>query len=155
MSRSRVLILMGSESDRGVFEASLPYYEHFGISVEMQVSSAHRNPERTARLAREARSRGVAVLVCGAGMAAHLAGVVAAHSSLPVIGVPLDASPLGGLDALLATVQMPAGIPVATLAVGKAGAVNAAVLAARVLSIGDEGLAARLDAFMAAGARLP
>jgi phosphoribosylamine--glycine ligase len=87
-------------------------------------------------------------------MAAHLAGVVAAHSSLPVIGVPLDASPLGGLDALLATVQMPAGIPVATVAIGKAGAINAAVLAARILSLGDPELAARLDAFMAAGARL-
>jgi len=96
----------------------------------------------------------VAVIVCGAGMAAHLAGAVAAQSSLPVIGVPLDASPLGGLDALLATVQMPAGIPVATLAVGKAGAINAAVLAARILSLGDAALAARLDEFMAAGAKL-
>lgn len=121
----------------------------------MRISSAHRNPEQTARLAREARSQGVAVLVCGAGMAAHLAGAVAAHSTLPVIGVPLDASPLGGLDALLATVQMPAGIPVATLAVGKAGAINAAVLAARILSVGDADMARKLDAFMEAGARLP
>ncbi|MDP2360839.1 MAG: 5-(carboxyamino)imidazole ribonucleotide mutase [bacterium] len=154
MTPAQVLILMGSESDRAVFEAALPYYRHFGIQAEMKVSSAHRNPEQTARLAREARRAGVAVIVCGAGMAAHLAGVVAAHSSLPVIGVPLDASPLGGLDALLATVQMPAGIPVATVAIGKAGAINAAVLAARILSLGDPELAARLDAFMAAGARL-
>lgn len=152
---ARVLILMGSESDRPVFEASLPWYAHFGISAEMRISSAHRNPEQTARLAREARANGVAVIVCGAGMAAHLAGAVAAHSTLPVIGVPLDASPLGGLDALLATVQMPAGIPVATLAVGKAGAINAAVLAARILSVGDAALAEALDAFMEAGARLP
>jgi phosphoribosylamine--glycine ligase len=146
---------MGSESDRPVFEASLPWYAHFGIPAEMRISSAHRNPEQTARLAREARANGVAVIVCGAGMAAHLAGAVAAHSTLPVIGVPLDASPLGGLDALLATVQMPAGIPVATLAVGKAGAINAAVLAARILSVGDAALAEALDAFMEAGARLP
>jgi phosphoribosylamine--glycine ligase len=152
---ARVLILMGSESDRTVFEASLPWYAHFGIQAEMRISSAHRNPEQTARRAREARSQGVAVLVCGAGMAAHLAGAVAAHSTLPVIGVPLDASPLGGLDALLATVQMPAGIPVATLAVGKAGAINAAVLAARILSVGDADMARKLDAFMEAGARLP
>ncbi|MFA7331686.1 MAG: 5-(carboxyamino)imidazole ribonucleotide mutase [Candidatus Delongbacteria bacterium] len=151
---AQVLILMGSESDRAVFEASLPYYAHFGLEVEILVSSAHRNPERTGQLAAGARARGVAVIVCGAGMAAHLAGVVASRSSLPVIGVPLDASPLGGLDALLSTVQMPAGIPVATLAVGKAGAINAAVLAARILSLGDPALAGRLDEFMAAGARL-
>jgi phosphoribosylaminoimidazole carboxylase PurE protein len=151
----RVLILMGSASDRAVFEASLPWYAHFGIEAELKISSAHRNPDQTAALARGARAAGVAVIVCGAGMAAHLAGAVAAQSSLPVIGVPLDASPLGGLDALLATVQMPAGIPVATLAVGKAGAINAAVLAARILSLGDPALAARLDAFMADGARLP
>ena len=149
-----VLILMGSDSDKAVFEASLPYYDHFGLPVEMRVSSAHRNPVQTGELAAGARASGVAVIVCGAGMAAHLAGAVAARSSLPVIGVPLDASPLGGLDALLATVQMPAGIPVATLAVGKAGAINAAVLAARILSIGDPVLAARVDAFMAAGAKL-
>lgn len=151
---AQILILIGSESDRTVFEASLPYYAHFGLEVELQVSSAHRNPVRTAELAAGARGRGVCVIVCGAGMAAHLAGVVAAHSSLPVIGVPLDASPLGGLDALLSTVQMPAGIPVATLAVGKAGAINAAVLAARILSVGSPELARRLDEFMAAGARL-
>jgi phosphoribosylaminoimidazole carboxylase PurE protein len=150
----KVLILMGSDSDRAVFEASLPYYQYFGLEVEMRVSSAHRNPEQTGALAAGAREAGVSVLVCGAGMAAHLAGAVAARSSLPVIGVPLDASPLGGLDALLATVQMPAGIPVATLAVGKAGAINAAVLAARILSLGNAAMAARLDEFMAAGARL-
>jgi phosphoribosylaminoimidazole carboxylase PurE protein len=154
MMSGSVLILMGSDSDKAVFEASLPYYAHFGLPVEMRVSSAHRNPVQTGELAAGAREAGVAVIVCGAGMAAHLAGAVAARSSLPVIGVPLDASPLGGLDALLATVQMPAGIPVATLAVGKAGAINAAVLAARILSLGDAALAARLDAFMAAGAKL-
>ena len=151
----KVLILIGSASDREVFEASLPYYAHFDLEVDLQVCSAHRDPEQTGSLARGARAAGVAVIVCGAGMAAHLAGAVAAQSSLPVIGVPLEASPLGGLDALLSTVQMPAGIPVATLAVGRAGAINAAVLAARILSLGDAALAERLDAFMARGARLP
>lgn len=150
----KILILIGSESDRSTVEAALPYCEHFGIEAEILVSSAHRNPQRTAQLAGEARSKGVVAIVCAAGMAAHLAGVVAAHTTLPVIGVPLDASPLGGMDSLLATVQMPAGIPVATLAIGKAGAINAAVLVARMLSTGDAGVAGRLDAFMAAGAKL-
>lgn len=150
----KVLILMGSESDRAVFEKAMPYYEYFGIAAELKVSSAHRNAEQTAGLARDARAAGIGAIVCGAGMAAHLAGVVAAHSTLPVIGVPLDASPLGGMDALLATVQMPAGIPVATLAVGKAGAINAAVLCARIFSLGDAALVAKLDRFMAEGARL-
>ncbi len=150
----RVLILIGSESDRETFNASLPFYEYFGIQAEIIVSSAHRNAARTAELAMTAREKGYCALVCGAGMAAHLAGVVAAHSTLPVIGVPLDAGGLGGMDSLLATVQMPAGIPVATLAIGKAGARNAAVLVARILSLGDRALVARLDEFMAQGASL-
>lgn len=151
---SKILILIGSESDRVAVEPALAHCEYFGIEAEILVSSAHRNPERTAKLAGEARSKGVAAIVCAAGMAAHLAGVVAAHTTLPVIGVPLDASPLGGMDSLLATVQMPAGIPVATLAIGKAGAINAAVLVARMLSVGDAGMARRLDEFMAQGAKL-
>ena len=150
----RVLILIGSESDRDTFTASLPYYEFFGIEAEILVSSAHRNAARTAALASSAREQGYCAIVCGAGMAAHLAGVVAAHSTLPVIGVPLDAGGLGGMDSLLATVQMPAGIPVATLAIGKAGARNAAVLVARMQSLQDATLKSKLDEFMAQGASL-
>lgn len=151
---AKVLILMGSESDRAVFEKSLDYYKYFGIEAEIKVSSAHRNAAQTAGLASGARDKGYGAIVCGAGMAAHLAGVVAAHATIPVIGVPLDASPLGGMDSLLATVQMPAGIPVATLAIGKAGAINAAVLCARIFSLTDQEMVGKLDAFMAAGAKL-
>jgi len=118
--------------------------EHHRITVE-EVLSAHRSPEETARFARDAKKRGLGVFICGAGAAAHLAGAVSAQTTLPVLGVPLDASGLGGLDALLATVQMPAGIPVGTLAIGRAGATNAALLAAAVLALHDDALAARLD----------
>jgi phosphoribosylaminoimidazole carboxylase PurE protein len=151
---AKVLILMGSESDRAVFEKSLDYYTYFGITATIKVSSAHRNAAQTAGLASGAMAEGYGAIVCGAGMAAHLAGVVAAHATIPVIGVPLDASPLGGMDSLLATVQMPAGIPVATLAIGKAGAINAAVLCARIFSLTDAAMVEKLDAFMAAGAKL-
>jgi 5-(carboxyamino)imidazole ribonucleotide mutase len=113
------------------------------------VSSAHRSPERTAGYARQARERGIRVLIVGAGAAAHLAGVVAAETTLPVIGVPIDSSALKGLDALLATVQMPAGIPVATMAIGKAGARNAGIFAAQVLASEDTGLAEKLAVFKA------
>jgi phosphoribosylamine--glycine ligase len=111
----------------------------------MSINSAHRTPEQAAAYARTARERGLKLIIAGAGMAAHLAGVLAAHTNLPVIGVPLDASSLNGLDALLSTVQMPPGIPVATMGVGKAGAKNAAVLAVRILAISDPGLADRLE----------
>jgi phosphoribosylaminoimidazole carboxylase PurE protein len=121
--------------------------EDFGISCEVNVSSAHRSPGKTAEYARAARQRGVRVLIAGAGMAAHLAGVVAAHTILPVIGVPLESGSLKGMDALLATVQMPPGIPVATVAIGRAGAENAAILAAEILALGDEALAQRLVSF--------
>jgi phosphoribosylaminoimidazole carboxylase PurE protein len=116
------------------------------IPFELEITSAHRTPERTVELVRTAPERGVRVFVVGAGCAAHLAGVVAAHTTLPVLGVPLSASDLNGLDALLATVQMPAGIPVGTLAIGKAGAANAAWLAANILSISDEELSGKLKA---------
>jgi phosphoribosylaminoimidazole carboxylase PurE protein len=115
------------------------------VPYQMRVSSAHRSPERTRKLVREAEAAGVGVFICAAGMAAHLAGVVAGETRRPVVGVPVDASPLGGLDALLATVQMPPGVPVATVAVGKAGARNAAVLACQILGLSDAGLAGKLD----------
>lgn len=142
-------ILMGSDSDYTIMVEAAQALKGFGIPYEMQVSSAHRSPERTAGYAREARQRGIRALIVGAGAAAHLAGVVAAETTLPVIGVPIDSSALKGLDALLATVQMPAGIPVATMAIGKAGARNAGIFAAQLLSVGDEGLAAKLAEFKA------
>lgn len=142
---------MGSESDRSQVEPSLPYYEYFGFKVDLIVSSAHRNPEKTARLASSARSNGYSAIVCAAGMAAHLAGVCAAHSDLPVIGVPLKGGVIDGLDALLSTVQMPRGIPVATLALGKSGAVNSAVLCARIVSLFDKDILGRLSEFTANG----
>jgi 5-(carboxyamino)imidazole ribonucleotide mutase len=127
--------------------------DELGVAVEVHVSSAHRTPERTGQLAREAPGRGIQVVICGAGAAAHLAGVVAAETELPVLGVPLASSDLKGLDALLATVQMPAGIPVGTLAIGKAGARNAGLLAARILARGDAALAERVRALRARMAR--
>jgi len=142
----RVLILMGSDSDWEVMSEAKKALDELGIANEVHVSSAHRTPERTGRLAREAAGRGVQVIVCGAGAAAHLAGVVAAESELPVLGVPLASSDLKGLDALLAIAQMPAGVPVGTLAIGKAGARNAGLLAARIVARGDEKVAERVRA---------
>jgi phosphoribosylaminoimidazole carboxylase PurE protein len=135
---------MGSESDRPRMEGVSRVLTELGIPHEVHVMSAHRTPERVAEYSRTAADTGIRVLVAGAGMAAHLAGAVAANSLLPVIGVPLDTSPLGGMDALLATVQMPAEIPVATVAVGSAGAKNAGLLAARILALGDPEVARRL-----------
>jgi len=148
-----VSILMGSDSDWDVMSAASARLDDLGIAHEVVVTSAHRAPERTATVAKTARERGVRVIIAGAGMAAHLAGVVAAHTTLPVIGVPLHSGSLLGLDALLATVQMPPGIPVATVAVGKAGAENAAILAAQILALSDEALARRLEAHKAGLAR--
>lgn len=144
MAEPRVGILMGSANDMDVMRECTDMLKKLGIAFEVEVSSAHRTPERTARYAESARSRGLRVLVAGAGAAAHLAGVVAAHTTLPVLGVPIDSSPLKGLDALLATVQMPGGIPVATMAIGKAGARNAAIFAAQVLATTDPEVALRL-----------
>jgi phosphoribosylamine--glycine ligase len=140
-------IVMGSDSDLPVMQAAVDFLKQMKIPYEMTVASAHRTPERAARWASSAQERGLKIIIAGAGMAAHLAGVLAAHTELPVIGVPLDASPLHGLDALLSTVQMPAGIPVATMGIGKSGAKNGAVLAARILALEDKGVAARLQAF--------
>jgi phosphoribosylaminoimidazole carboxylase PurE protein len=144
---AQVAILMGSDSDWETMSAAAKRLEAFGIGCEVHVLSAHRTPERTAKYAAGAAGRGIKVFVCGAGGAAHLAGAVAAQTTLPVIGVPLDASSLGGFDALLATVQMPKGIPVATVAVGAAGAENAAILAAQILALSNAALAEKLAAF--------
>jgi phosphoribosylaminoimidazole carboxylase PurE protein len=149
----RVGILMGSDSDWEVMAAAARRLDAFDVPYEVSVTSAHRAPQRTAAYASSARDRGLHVLICGAGVAAHLAGVVAAHTSLPVIGVPLEAGSLRGWDALLATVQMPPGVPVATVAVGPAGAENAAILAVQILALGDPELHRRLDEFKAGLAR--
>jgi phosphoribosylaminoimidazole carboxylase PurE protein len=142
-----VSILMGSDNDYDVMVEAAKALHQFGIPFEMTVSSAHRTPERTAGIVRSARGRGVKVIIAGAGAAAHLAGVVAAETTLPVIAVPIDSTALQGLDALLAMVQMPAGIPVATVAIGKAGARNAGILAAQILSLGDADLTRKLVEF--------
>jgi phosphoribosylamine--glycine ligase len=140
----QVLILMGSDSDAPVMQAAVDTLKEFNITSEMTVASAHRSPARVMRLVEEAPGRGVKVFIVGAGAAAHLGGVVAAHTILPVIGVPIDSSALKGLDALLSTVQMPPGVPVATVSIGKPGATNAAVLAAQILAVGDGGMAQKL-----------
>jgi phosphoribosylamine--glycine ligase len=139
-----VLILMGSDSDAPVMQAAADALKEFGISSETTVASAHRSPERVLRLVRDAPGRGVKVFIVGAGAAAHLAGVVAAHTTLPVVGVPIDSSALKGLDALLSTVQMPPGVPVATVSIGKPGATNAGVLAAQIIGVGDKAMAKKL-----------
>ena len=136
-------ILVGSESDLPVLERCTARLEELGIEHEIEVRSAHRNPESVSEYAQTARERGLKVIICAAGMAAHLAGAVAARTNLPVIGIPIAAEPLNGLDALLSTVQMPSGVPVATVAVN--GAANAAVLAAQILALSEPELAERLE----------
>ena len=150
----KVAILMGSETDRRIMEAALPYLDYFGIDHEVHVISAHRTPLEVAEFASTARDRGFGVLMAGAGMAAHLAGALKAHSTLPVIGVPLPGGIADGLDALLSTVQMPKGVPVATMSVGKAGAINGAILAAEILALAEPAVEERLAAFKAGGAKL-
>ena len=144
-STAVVGIVMGSDSDRQVMEETQRVLTEFGVESELVVRSAHRTPEAAAEWARTARSRGLKVIVAAAGGAAHLAGAMAAHSRLPVLGVPLASSPLVGFDALLSTVQMPPGIPVGTLGVGAWGARNAAFLALRILALGDPALARQLE----------
>jgi phosphoribosylamine--glycine ligase len=143
----QVGIVMGSDSDLPVMEQAADVLRQFGVPFEITVASAHRSPRRAADYAGSARKRGLKVIIAGAGHAAHLAGVLAAHTSLPVIGVPIDSSCLLGLDSLLATVQMPPGIPVATVAIGKPGARNAGVLAVQMLAVSNPDLADRLEAF--------
>jgi len=142
--KPRVSIVMGSDSDLDVMREAAKALEEFGIEYEIDVTSAHRSPERTAEYARKAAGRGIRVIIAGAGGAAHLAGVIAAHTSVPVIGVPIPSTSLQGMDSLLATVQLPAGIPVATVAIGKPGATNAGILAAQILALSSEPLARKL-----------
>ncbi|MBZ5574017.1 MAG: 5-(carboxyamino)imidazole ribonucleotide mutase [Acidobacteriia bacterium] len=147
MSKPQVSIVMGSDSDLDIMREAAKALEDFGIVYEIDVTSAHRSPERTAEYARKAAGRGVRVIIAGAGGAAHLAGVIAAHTTLPVIGVPIPSTALNGMDSLLATVQMPAGIPVATVAIGKPGATNAGILAAQILGLASASVAKKLDAY--------
>ena len=147
MKTPRIAMVMGSDSDYEVMEEGVKVFKEFSVPFEVQVMSAHRSPAAVSDFASKARERGIQVIIAGAGGAAHLAGVVAAHTTLPVIGVPLAATPLAGFDALLATVQMPPGIPVATVAVGKFGARNAAVLAIQILALSDETLRTKMDQF--------
>ena len=152
MTKPFVAILMGSESDLSTMQAAGDIFKQLQIGYEIKITSAHRTPAATQQYVSDAETRGCKVFIAGAGLAAHLAGAVAAHTLRPVIGVPIDSGPLNGLDALLSTVQMPAGIPVATVTVGKTGAKNAAYLAAQILSLGDTELAARIVADRAASA---
>ena len=143
----KVAIVLGSDSDYPVIQEMLKVLGEFDLTYEVTVSSAHRSPERTRRYAAKLEQRGIQVVIACAGAAAHLAGVLAAHTILPVIGVPIDSSPLQGLDALLSTSMMPAGVPVATMGIGKAGATNAAVLAVQILALSDPTLARRLKSY--------
>lgn len=149
----KVAVLLGSTSDEEVMKGCTDYLTKFGIPWDLKILSAHRTPDATAAFVKSAEENGYALIIAAAGMAAHLPGVAAAYTTLPVIGVPLAGSELKGVDALYAIVQMPAGIPVATVAIGSAGARNAAVLAAEILALGEPSLTARLREFRAAGAR--
>ena len=150
----KVAVLIGSESDRETMEAARQYFDYFQIEMDLRVMSAHRNPEEVSKFATSARSNGYHVLIGAAGMAAHLAGALKAHSTLPVIGVPLRGGVADGMDSLLSTVQMPKGVPVATMAIGKAGAINAAILTAEILSISNPFLSKKLQEFKKAGSKL-
>ena len=152
MSEPFVAILMGSESDLPIMQTGADILRQLEIKHEIKITSAHRTPSITQQFISEAEARGCQVFIAGAGLAAHLAGATAAQTTKPVIGVPIDAGPLSGLDALLSTVQMPGGIPVATVAIGKAGAKNAAYLAAQILSLADPDLAERVKSERVANA---
>jgi len=143
----KIGIVLGSDSDLSVFQGCMDFLKDMGVGFELIVASAHRTPQRACSYAETARQRGLKIIIAGAGMAAHLAGVLAAHTTLPVIGVPVDASALNGLDSLLSTVQMPPGVPVATMGIGKSGAKNAAILAVQILSVSDDLLTEKLSTF--------
>jgi phosphoribosylaminoimidazole carboxylase PurE protein len=145
-----VSVVIGSDSDLPIMKESVSILENLDIPHEVFLTSAHRSPERTLSFAKKAAKRGIKIIIVGAGAAAHLAGVIASNTHLPVIGVPIDSSPLNGLDALLSTLQMPGGVPVATMAIGKSGAKNAALLAARILALEDNNLRKKLDAYVKA-----
>lgn len=147
MAKPLVGIVMGSESDLPLMEEAARVLREFKVPYEMTISSAHRSPRRTGRYARTAEKRGLKVIIAGAGWAAHLAGVIASETILPVIGVPLDTSPLKGIDSFLSTLQMPGGVPVATMAIGKGGAKNAGLMAVEILALKDPALSKRLKAY--------
>ena len=147
MTKPLVGILMGSDSDLPVMQEAAAMLREFGIEYEMTIASAHRTPKKVLEYSQSAERRGLKAIIAGAGWAAHLAGVIASHTTLPVIGVPIDSSPLKGLDALLATVQMPGGIPVATMALGKGGARNAGIFAAQIIATADVKIANRLKVY--------
>ena len=151
----KVAILMGSQSDSEIMKACEDTLQYFGIPYETSVMSAHRDPEKVNAFVCAAEENGFSVIIAGAGMAAHLPGVIASQTTLPVIGVPLDASSLGGVDALYSIVQMPPGIPVATVAIGKSGAKNAAILAAEIFALDNSALKQKLKDFRASGSKLP
>jgi len=151
---AKIAILLGSKSDMPFVEAAQNYFDYFNLEYEVFVKSAHRNPHEVAGFCEAARKNGYQAIVAAAGMAAHLAGAVAAHTTLPVLGVPLPGGIMDGVDALLSTVQMPAGVPVATFAVGKAGMRNAAVFAAQLISLQDEDMQNKLNEFKKQGSRL-
>lgn len=148
MAKAKVLIIVGSKSDLGVMAKTEEMLKKFGIPHKLEVSSAHRNPQKTIKLAKTAEKMGYKIIICGAGMSAHLPGVVASHTTLPVIGVPLVNKHLSsGLDALLSMAQMPSGVPVATVALGEAGAKNAAILAGEILGLTDKNLKRKIEKF--------
>ena len=151
---NKVAILLGSASDKHIIDHSIEYYEYFGVDVEVHVMSAHRNPDKVADFAQNARKNGYKILIGGAGMAAHLAGALKSNSTLPVIGVPLAGGIQDGTDALFSTVQMPKGVPVATMSVGKSGAINAAILCAEIFALNDEDMQQKLYEFKKNGAKL-
>ena len=148
-SKALVGIIMGSDSDAPVMAEATKVLQQFGVAYEIGVYSAHRSPHRTLEYVSSARGRGLKVIIAGAGSSAHLAGVTAAETILPVIGVPIDSSPLSGFDALMATVQMPPGVPVSTMGVGKSGATNAGILAVQIIALADEALAKKLTEYKA------
>ena len=148
---NKVAILQGSASDKHIIDHSIEYYEYFGVDVEVHVMSAHRNPDKVADFAQNARKNGYKILIGGAGMAAHLAGALKANSVLPVIGLPLPGGLQDGLDSLMSTVQMPKGVPVATMCVGKAGAINAAILCAEIFALSDTDILDKLLEFKKSG----
>ena len=151
---NKVAILLGSKTDLPLIEPSMQYYEHFGINAEIHVMSAHRNPKDVGKFASEARDNGYRILVGSAGMSAHLAGALKAHSTLPVVGIPLPGGMMDGLDSLMSTVNMPKGVPVATVSMGKAGAINAAVLCAEIFSLNDDEMVKKLTDFKNNGCML-
>ncbi|MBL7155911.1 MAG: 5-(carboxyamino)imidazole ribonucleotide mutase [Candidatus Omnitrophica bacterium] len=143
--KAQVAVIMGSDSDLETMKETINTLKEFGVSHEVKILSAHRSPALTADFAKRAQKKGVKVIIAAAGGAAHLAGVIASHTTLPVIGVPMDTKALKGIDSLLSTVQMPSGIPVATLAIGKTGAKNAAILATQILALGDRRFKKKLE----------